>query len=188
MCANPATSRPRKAAGFLFLATELLLSGCASPYLQARRADARDIVTASVSDTALGGKVRVGPVSTGLYAGMGDEGWRGGAHVLRWDQKRPTSGDICLLLWGHEYLDAPQLTRPGKAFTTDAVLPFVQWPRPPNLEGKFPLAHLTQIELNIALGLGLRLGINPGELADFLLGWLTVDLLGDDVEPSPPGL
>jgi hypothetical protein len=31
-----------------------------------------------------------------------------------------------------------------------------------------------------AMGLSLRLGLNPAELLDFLVGWLGWDLLGDD--------
>lgn len=187
MSPRPATSRPRKAAGFLFLATELLLAGCASPYLRARRADAGDILTASVSDPALGVKVRAGPLAAGLYGGMADEGWRGGARVEGWNQKRPASGDVCFLFWGHESLESPFLTRPGKAFVATTVLPFVQWPRPVTPEGKFPRCYLTQVEVNLALGKGLRLGVNPGELVDFLLGWLTVDLFGDDAETPDSG-
>ena len=40
----------------------------------------------------------------------------------------------------------------------------------------------TQLELALGLGGSLRLGLNPGELLDFLLGWLTIDLYDDDIE------
>ncbi len=34
----------------------------------------------------------------------------------------------------------------------------------------------------IGLGGTLRLGFNPGELLDFLLGWFTIDIYNDDIE------
>lgn len=170
----------------MFLATELLLAACANPYLRARRADEGDILTASVSDPALAVKVRAWPLAAGLYGGMADEGWRGGSRVSGWAQKQPASFDVCFVVWGSESLDPPALARPGKSFASQTVLPFVQWPRPATPDGKFPLPYLTQVEVNLALGKGLRLGVNPGELFDFPLGWLAIDLFGDDFEPSPP--
>jgi hypothetical protein len=41
-------------------------------------------------------------------------------------------------------------------------------------------AYFTQIEVVGGFGLVLRLGFNPGELLDFVLGWATVDIYGDD--------
>lgn len=40
----------------------------------------------------------------------------------------------------------------------------------------------TQLEAAAGLGLGIRAGINPGEILDLLLGFATVDLHGDDIE------
>ena len=45
--------------------------------------------------------------------------------------------------------------------------------------GPFDRGH-TQIEAAIGIGPSLRLGFNPGELLDFILGWTTVDIYGDD--------
>jgi hypothetical protein len=33
---------------------------------------------------------------------------------------------------------------------------------------------------------GLHVGISPGQLLDFLLGWTTLDIVGDDLAPQPP--
>ena len=42
--------------------------------------------------------------------------------------------------------------------------------------------YYTQLEVFIgALGT-LRLGLNPGELVDFSLGWTGIDIYGDDLE------
>ncbi len=53
-------------------------------------------------------------------------------------------------------------------------------------EGLPFLPTWTHIEVAAALGVGFRLGFNPGELLDFLLGFFGVDLYGDDLPPDPP--
>mgnify|MGYP001185095109 CR=1 FL=1 len=45
----------------------------------------------------------------------------------------------------------------------------------------FRPSYHTQIEVALGLGGTVRLGINPGEMADFVLGWLQIDLFHDDV-------
>ncbi len=50
-----------------------------------------------------------------------------------------------------------------------------------------PLSYYTDIQLSIGLYFGLRIGLNPGELLDFLLGWTTLDFMGDD-GPYDPAL
>ncbi len=42
--------------------------------------------------------------------------------------------------------------------------------------------YYTQAEACVGLGPSIRLGINPGEILDFLFGWTTIDLFGDDLE------
>lgn len=46
--------------------------------------------------------------------------------------------------------------------------------------------YYSQVEAVAGLGLSLRLGLNPGELLDFLLGWGGLDLYGDDARRLPP--
>jgi hypothetical protein len=41
-----------------------------------------------------------------------------------------------------------------------------------------------QIDVQAACWLGLHLGFNPLELIDFILGWTTIDIFGDDKDPS----
>jgi len=43
------------------------------------------------------------------------------------------------------------------------------------------LYRLTQIEAMAGCGHTLRLGFNPGELLDFVLGWAAIDIYDDDV-------
>ena len=44
------------------------------------------------------------------------------------------------------------------------------------------IPYYTQVEVVLGLGSHLRLGLNPGELLDFVLGWTTIDIFGDDHE------
>ena len=50
-----------------------------------------------------------------------------------------------------------------------------------------PASYYTQIEVAGGLGLAIRLGFNPGELVDFIVGFSGGDLFGDDANPPPPG-
>ena len=60
-------------------------------------------------------------------------------------------------------------------------------PLAPNRKEARPhLPSWTHLEAAAALGVGVRLGFNPGELLDFLLGFFGVDLYGDDVAGLPP--
>jgi len=40
--------------------------------------------------------------------------------------------------------------------------------------------YFTQIEITVGAYIGLKIGFNPGELLDFLLGWFTIDIYRDD--------
>jgi len=44
------------------------------------------------------------------------------------------------------------------------------------------LAYYTEGEVALGCHYTVRLGVNPGELLDFLLGWTTLDIYGDDLE------
>ena len=43
------------------------------------------------------------------------------------------------------------------------------------------LPQMTQLDLTIGVGVSIRLGFNPGELLDFALGFVGLDLYDDDV-------
>lgn len=49
-----------------------------------------------------------------------------------------------------------------------------------------PPAYFTQLEVSLGLYGGVRLGINPGELLDLLLGLFTIDLYSDDEPYADP--
>ncbi len=44
-----------------------------------------------------------------------------------------------------------------------------------------PAAYFTAIEVEAGLGLTVRLGVNPGELVDLVLGLFTIDIYRDDI-------
>ena len=48
-------------------------------------------------------------------------------------------------------------------------------------DATYPAYFYTQAEVVLAVGGGMRLGANPGELVDFLLGFATVDIFDDDL-------
>ncbi len=50
----------------------------------------------------------------------------------------------------------------------------------------YPNEYKYQMELFVAVYYGIRVGINFSELVDFLLGFTTLDILGDDVENRIP--
>jgi hypothetical protein len=52
-----------------------------------------------------------------------------------------------------------------------------------NQDKDHPLLHpfYTQIEVAGGFIATLRVGFNPGELLDFIVGWTTIDLFGDDL-------
>lgn len=64
--------------------------------------------------------------------------------------------------------------RRGKGTLAAAPLPVLVRSRPP--------AFYTQIEIAGGLLFTLRLGVNPGEFIDFVLGFTGIDLFGDDLK------
>jgi hypothetical protein len=188
----------------VFLAI-LLLCGCASSgYLANRRRDAADIVTISVG-SGIGAKARIGPVGTGVLLDSPEYGVRGGDWLTKSNfgnpgKPIPVNSDLQLLILGQEtFLGSCKVQERGKAFTVNMICG-LNIPRLTDLHNLakaadrevhqvapldlryFPWPYLTQIEAVIGLGASLRIGFNPGELLDFILGWAGLDLFRDDVE------
>jgi hypothetical protein len=83
----------------------------------------------------------------------------------------------------------------GKSFGAMSAIPFVTttyFPLPPGYElindedERLPLTrsaipYFTQVEGFIAILGGIRLGVNPGELLDFIAGIIGLDLFADDL-------
>ena len=188
-------------------ALALSLSGCAtSAYLQDRRRDLADVFTVSVG-YGLGAKGRVGPFQAASppmvvldIAGLRCGQW----FFVESKDQRNYAVSPCLGIpvdggwgfFGFDYSPGGRLaTEREKAYVSTQLLilclPFYFDKNP---EGKIVLekaenssgpytchSYFTQIEVVVALVGSLRIGLNPGEFVDFLLGWGTVDLYGDDI-------
>lgn len=49
------------------------------------------------------------------------------------------------------------------------------------------IPYYTQCEVAVGTFFpSIRLGFNPGELLDFILGWTTIDIFRDDLEKDEP--
>jgi len=176
----------------VFVSLAVLLTGCASTggYFVDRGRDATDIVTLCVGVGA-GAKAQLGPLHTGLIADVDLAGLRGGRlFVFHRDNHLglPNSIDLEAVLYGtswfyhdlHSYAEDQR----RKYFSSTPFDP--NWPLPIfRLSDANPggsASYYTQVEAVVALGPSIRLGFNPGELLDFILGWTTLDIFNDDLE------
>ncbi len=78
--------------------------------------------------------------------------------------------------FGHELFYPDENSMPalrGKTIAARSPIPFLCLSSNPS--------HHTQIEVVAGLGLTLRLGFNPGELLDFVIGFTSLDMYGDDL-------
>lgn len=183
------------------------MAGCSSTgqYFSHRRQDALDVITIGAGIGSFGAKARIGPLQTGILT---DLSWfpviRGGE--LFPDLRQPGSGvpydrDLQALIVGMEISESGKSR--GKGFEAGALLSKDVWGK----VKKYPVVPFVHLPINscpsyfsdvqIVAGLvfSIRLGVNPGELLDFLLGWTTLDIYNDDLVwnttpsirmPAPP--
>ena len=175
------------------------MAGCASPYMTDRGRDAADIFTATAGVGA-GGKARVGPLHLGLLFNCAEAGLRGGEVVVsrpfeKSELGTPKSLDMLFFAYGLEAFEGgPLAPDRGKCFQSVTFV-YLTAPAPESIvygkttkraSGRHavysPAPYWTEIEACVGLGGTLRLGFNPGELLDFILGWTTLDIFGDDLE------
>ncbi|MCX7009266.1 MAG: hypothetical protein NTY53_18810 [Kiritimatiellaeota bacterium] len=183
------------------LALVASLTGCASTrgYFVDRGRDAADIftVTAGVGG---GGQVRLGPIPLGFLRTSDVTGLRYGDVFCRAhppdteaEEKCRTCGAICgILLFPVCCLvgfggDGKGVSRYFEAIG-NALDYYDKFPmsEPQLLRHKdaqgVRASDSYQLEAVAGLGLVFRVGINFGELLDFILGWTTIDIFGDDLE------
>lgn len=163
-----------KTLALLCLAT--LHSGCT--YLHDRGRDACDVVTVSVETGLANAAVQIGSATIGVgsTSGMGI-GLRSGALGVY----HYTEGNLVLLSSKELIPDIYDEER-GKGYDYACFIsPFPSDEDCVSAEmiegGSF---NLWQLELTATLGLGVRVGLNFAELADFFLGLIGVDFLEDD--------
>jgi hypothetical protein len=173
--------------------------GCASTDGQDRRNDAKDVLTVAVG-LGLGAKARVGPVQVPLivqsdYAGlrcgeffaspMRDDFWTyvsEAGHVV--DQPSAMYvPEYDILYSGYEVFNPGGLAElrhkrvNSRGMGVYATLD----------EDALNYGFYSQVECTVGLVISLRLGVNPGELIDFLLGYAGCDLFADDVKTGGLG-
>lgn len=183
----------------LVFAVLLSLIGSAdAQYFRNRYRDALDVLTLQVG-YGLGGKARVGPLQTGLLVDVGTFGLRGGDLLTRRDfwpsgHDIPAKVDLVGAVVGAECFQGSELSRRRRKGFVSRQIAVISLPRKPSEQatasrrvegGSVP--YCTQIEVVAAAGPSLRLGFNPGELVDFILGWLRIDLFHDDLGESEAG-
>ena len=149
-----------------------------------------DIVTVSFGWGA-GVRARVGPVSAGLISCRDVAGIRGGRigrlvpkdEMGNWALHDSYTVDVTLS--SLETFNPDAMTRErGKSFSAFGM-PIVSFPSRANNQEVFPYYYFTQVEAIVALGPSIRVGVNPGEFVDFLLGWFRVDIFDDDRGERP---
>ncbi len=161
-----------------------------------RRRDAADIFTATVGH-GYGVKAQAGPLAAGVAVIMDHQGLRGGAlaefprgcggwdmidvNVLGFGGQRfnvSSSNTVDYGARNHETLEARNKTYNAPSIAGLTI--------PLAVEGdKWTRGHLyrlTQLELAVGVGPAVRIGFNPGELLDFILGWFLIDIYNDDIE------
>lgn len=168
----------------------MLCAGCATGgYVGDRMHDAADVFTVSVG-VGGGVKARVGPVQTGVLLDMPKAGLRGGRLSVYSGEKEefiPENHDFQMVCFGVEGFSLTDDLR-HKGFQAGATtsgefgetyIPFFHRVR--SSDHPASRSYYTEIEVVLAVGGSVRIGFNPGELLDFLLGWFTVDIYGDDL-------
>jgi hypothetical protein len=173
----------------------IVFSGCAGPraYFKDRLWDAGDIVTLTTG-IGLGTQVRTGPVHVGCLAGNIDcYGWRSGwpkiveieaMYGADWtfamndlNVTGEERGKGFYVLGGFVETTDPKPWAVGYPF----LVSLVPGDPPPGFHPLFNPFY-TQAEVCFGLLGSMRIGINPGEFVDFLLGWVGIDFFDDNIE------
>lgn len=92
-----------------------------------------------------------------------------------------TVAGILLLSFKDNEQYAAVLEDRNKHYCSFFTLGFIPWIPPDGPRRRLTPHYFTKLEIAASCGVGLRLGFNPGELLDFLLGWATIDIFNDDL-------
>lgn len=154
-----------------------LLASCA--YLHDRGRDACDIVTVAGEAPAFNASVQVGKgvLGMGLAGGKG-YGLRSGAMGCY------ETGEGNFILVGFKVL-VPNKADLDRDKGYDYQYHWFPWSRSEDKfggtfdEGRW--FNAWQIEAAVGVGVGARVGFNPAEFMDFIMGWTTLDICSDDI-------
>jgi hypothetical protein len=166
------------------------MTGCASTkgYFADRLRDAKDPITVGVGAGG-GAKVRLGPVQAGIITDFPLAYLRGGEFGTIASQEGTghcmflPDGDFDFIWSGSEGFSStnPTTKQRRKVFRAETDrIPFVY-----NLQSPNP-AYYSQIEIAGGILGTIRIGFNPGELLDFILGWMNIDIYNDDTDAIKP--
>lgn len=152
-------------------------TGCTRTYWGNRANDLADICTVT-SGAGIGAMAHVGPINAGLGA-YGDV-----IGLRRGEVGVAMGGSGQLIIGGFDAnkssanASMQRANLRGKGYDTkNVIVPF---------DGDVPAPYWTNIEVSGGALIGMRVGFNPGELLDFLLGFTTLDMYGDDFIREPP--
>ena len=148
--------------------------------MQDRRHDVADIFTCTIGEGVGGIKTRLGPLGIGLLDNREIMGLRSGEFITPYDNPKAQDQLYLLLLGGEESGIGIERNKFYRAFYILGI-PYPVTPFPFAAANRYPACYFTQFDLTVGLGRSLTLGINPGELIDFLLGWVGIDIYGDDL-------
>lgn len=182
----------------------LFLCGCSRTYRMNRLRDLADCVTLTWG-LGVGAMVMIGPINTGLGMQWDVAGFRDGesttgensasvnALFISYQEVRknvfgrnnlPTRTADYYMPKEHMKNQWDKLIKNGATFYNRYPL-IAQMEMAPAVGPAYHARqYYTQIE--VCAGLiysGFRVGVNPGELVDFLLGFSGIDIYGDDVYP-----
>jgi len=168
----------------------MICAGCATDgYIGNRAHDAGDVFTAGVGIGG-GAKVRVGPVQTGILFDIPKAGLRGGRLSVYSEGKEEfisNNHDFQFVCFGVEGFSLTNDLR-HKSFQAGATasgefgetyIPFFHRVR--MSDHRVNRSYYTDIQVVLAIGGSIRLGFNPGELLDFILGLFMIDIYDDDL-------
>ncbi len=192
----------------ILLLLAIVSSGCTTTYWADRRNDAADVITVSAGE-GFGVKARAGPVSLGVLWFQDCAGIRAGTMgVYEGDCKDlcfivPVS-ETCKIKgsrtkdfvtkgfyfrphssrnggWTGGSIDLSGLDGRGLLVIAAVAVAIGSITIPTEAEIHTRWSFFSEVESVAAFGPGLRLGINPAEFVDFLLGFVGIDLFQDDM-------
>jgi len=166
----------------MLLGLTAISSGYATPYMINRGRDAADIFTATVG-MGYGAKARIGPIHAGAFAGVDAAGLRGGELKL-WSINGCEGMGLMSIegtIFSLEIFQYVDQGDRGKDYLAEGF-PLISVVEKAESHRAFVHPYYTQIEVAGGVLGTARLGVNPGELVDFILGWAIIDIFNDDIE------
>lgn len=167
----------------LAILAALFCSGCASTgSFKGRSHDLADIATVQLG-YGLGAKLRAGPLHTGASWIFTPVGLSNGEFYGPAMMEETCPADVEVITHGVEF--SPRGMERNKNYGTkfgSQPLPFLMVPE--DTDGTHPF--YTELRLAAGIGPAAVLGLNPGELLDFVLGFVGADIYGDDTKVVAP--